>query len=268
MSWIALAVAAVCVAVAGGVATLAVRDRLHRKPLYAAVWVVLAAVLVAVSQGWLTPSLQARYDASVLDQSLAGNAAFAAIKKHDPLTYDRMISELREGLLKGQSRAELVELARKQVGALVQRRLPRASDEAATEYMRVMVQEMAELRQRGGDLCYRFLFGGPQQSLDMRQYVSANTIEADSAALSQVVRSSTVSPQPVPVQADVAERMKPVVTALAGRYGPDLALLQQPQAPGVDRDKLCSINIDMYTVILQMPPADSGKLIRYLMGQS
>jgi hypothetical protein len=30
---------------------------------------------------------------------------------------------------------------------------------------------------------------------------------------------------------------------------------------------VCSINIDMYTVILQMPAADSGKLIRYLLGQ-
>lgn len=268
MNWIAVAVAAVCVVVAGGVATLAIRDRLHKKPLYAAVWVVLAAVLVGLSQWWITPNLQARYDASVLDASLAGNAAFAAIKKHDPPAYEHMMSELRAGLLQGQTRAQLVELARQQIGALVQTRLPRASDEAATEYMRVMVQEMTELRQHGGDLCYRFLFGGPQQSLDMRQYVSANTIEADTSALSQVVRSSTVSPQPVPVQADVAERMKPVITALAGRYGPDLALLQQPQAPGVDRDKLCSISIDMYTVILQMPPADSGRLIRYLMGQS
>lgn len=267
MNWIAVAVAAVCVVVAGGVATLLVRDRLHRKPLYAAVWVVSAAVLVGLSQWWITPNLQARYDASVLDASLAGNAAFAAIRKHDPETYERMMSELRAGLLQGQTRAQLVEVARQQIGALVQKRLPRASDEAATEYMRVMVQEMTELRQRGGDLCYRFLFGGPQQSLDMRQYVSVNTIEADSSALSQVLRSASVSPQPVPAQADVAERMKPVITALAGRYGPDLALLQQPQAPGVDRDKLCSISIDMYSVILQMPPADSGKLIRYLMGQ-
>ena len=97
--------------------------------------------------------------------------------------------------------------------------------------------------------------------------MSANTIEADSAALGQVVRSSTVAPQAIPQQADVAARMQPVIAALAGRYGPDLSLLQNPQAPGVDRDKLCSINIDMYTVILQMPPADSGKLIRYLMSQ-
>lgn len=268
MSWIAGAVAAVCVGIAGGVSMLVIRDRLHRKWIHLAVWVGLALVLAGLSHLFITPPLEARYEAGMLDDALARNAAFSAIKKHDPQTYGLMMSELREGLLKGQTRAQLVELARHQIGAVVQKRLPRASDEAAIEYMRVMVQEMTELRQRGGDLCYRFLFGGPQQSLDMRQYVSVNTIEADTSALSQVVRSSTVSPQPVPLQADVAERMKPVLAALSGRYGPDLALLQQPQAPGVDRDKLCSISIDMYTVILQMPPADSGKLIRYLMGQS
>lgn len=265
MSWISVAAAVVCGALAGLIAVLALRGRTREKSHYAALWVVVAGLLFAAAQGYVTPTVQARFDASRVDESLSGHAAFAAIKKHDPQTYGRIMSELREGLLKGQSQAELIERVRTQVTTLVQKHLPRASDEAATEYMRVMVLEMSELRRHGGDLCYRFLFPKPGETLNLTRYVSANTRDADAAALSQVVRSATVSPRPAPVQTEVASRIQPVMTALTARYGADLALLQQPEAPGADRDKLCSINIDMYTVILQLPTADSGMLIRYLM---
>ncbi len=268
MSWISVASAAVCGALAGLIVALALRGRTRDKSHYLAAWVVAAGLLFAAAHRFITPALQARYDASQVDESLSGNAAFAAIKKHDPQTYARIMSELREGLLNGQGQAELIERVRMQVTTLVQKHLPRASDDAATEYMRVLVLEMSELRRHGGDLCYRFLFPKAGETLSLTRYVSANTRDADFAALSQVVRSSTVSPQPVPQQAEVASRIQPVMAALTARYGRDLALLQQPEAPGVDRDKLCSINIDMYTVILQLPTADSGKLIRYLMSRS
>lgn len=268
MSWIGVVVALVCAGLAGAATVFALRGRTREASHYAALWLVLAGLLFFASQQFVTPSLQARYDASRVDESLSSHAAFAAIKKHDPQTYGRIMAELREGLLDGQSQGVLIERVRAQVTTLVQQRLPLASDEAATEYVRVMVQEMHELRSHGGDLCFKFLFPQPGEGLNLTRYVSVNLRDADAAALSQVVRSSTVSPQPVPQKAEVLVRMQPVMTALSARYGRDLALLEQPQAPGVDRDKLCSINIDMYTVILQMPPADGGKLIRYLMSQS
>jgi hypothetical protein len=268
MSWIGLVVAAICAVLAGVITTAVLRHRTKEKLHYVGLWAALLAVLFGAASQLITPALQVRYDVSRIDASLSSNAAFSAIKKHDPLTYDRIKGELRDGLLKGRSQPELIELLRSEVSILVQQRLPRASDEAATEYMRVMVQEMAELRRHGGDLCYRFLFAQPGQGVDLTRYVSANTMEADYAALSQVVRSSVVAPQPVPQKSEVEPRLQPVVALLAARYGRDLALLQQPQAPGIDRDKLCGISIDMYTAILQLPVADAGKLVRYLMGQS
>ena len=268
MSWISVAAALVCAGLAGGATVLALRGRTRETSLYAALWLVLAGLLFAASQQFITPTLQARYDAGRVDDSLSGHAAFAAIKKHDPQAYGRIMSELREGLLAGQSQAVLIERVRAQVTSLVQQRLPRASDEAAIEYTRVMVQEMLELRGQGGDLCFRFLFPQPGEGLNLNRHVSLNLRDADAAALSQVVRSSTLSPQPVPQKAEVLPRMQPVMAALSARHGADLALLERPQAPGIDRDKLCAINIDLYSVILQMPSGDGGKLIRYLMSQS
>ncbi len=268
MSWISVVVALACAGAAGLMVVLVLRGRTRETSHYAALWLVLAGLPFAAAQQFITPALQARYDASRVDASLSSHAAFVAIKKHDPQAYDRIMFELREGLLAGQSQGVLIERVRAQVTSLVQQRLPRASDEAAIEYMRVMVQEMHELRRHGSELCHRFLFPQPGDSLNLTRYVSANLRDADAAALSQVVRSSTLSPQAVPQKAEVLPRMQPVMTALSARHGADLALLERPQTPGIDRDKLCAINIDLYSVILQMPPSDAGKLIRYLMSQS
>lgn len=268
MSWIGWAMAAFLASVAAVSAGAVLRSGGRQRVQHAAMVLVALSVVGVAVYYFAVPQLQARYDASTLDETLSRNAAFAAIKKHDTATYERLAADMRAGLINGQSRAVITERMNAEVTALVQKRLPQASDEAATEYMRVKVQEMGELRQRGGDLCYRFLYARPAQGVDLSQYVSANTLDADTAALSQVVRSAILSPQPAPQQADVAAELRPVFDALAGRYGGELAMLQNPQAPGTDPDKLCSMTIDLYTVILQRPTAVSGKLIRYLMGQS
>ncbi len=268
MNWFLVVAAALCAALAAGIATLVVRRRREQKWLHAAVAVVSFALLLGLSRFSVVPPLQARWEASRVDAKLSSNPAFAAIKKHDAATYERIMSQLRTGLLEGRDQHVLLEAVRAEVSQLVQKRLPRASDDAAVQYMRVMVQEMQELRTQGADFCYRFLFAAPGQGLNLAQHVSANTMQADYSALSQVVRTSTESPQPVPQQAEVAAKLEPVVAALAGRYGRDIVMLQQPQAPTVDKTKLCDMNIDLYSVILQMPVADSGRLIRYLMGSA
>ena len=267
MSWISVAVAAVCGVLAALIAALAAKGFNQNKPLFAGVFGGTIAFFLIVSHFYVTPSIKAHYEAGMLDRTLSGNAAFAAIKKHDPEAYAHMTAELRAGLLHGRDKAELIELVRGEITTLVQQRLPHASDEAATEYMRVMVREMGELRSKGSDLCYKFLFAQAGHGLDLSKYVSANTMEADLSALGEVVRTSAVAPQPVPQPSEVMSRLQPVFAALSGRHGQDVTLLQHPQAPGVDRDKLCMISIDMYTLILQAPPDESGKLIRFLMGQ-
>ncbi|HET7791805.1 MAG TPA: hypothetical protein VFL64_00350 [Rhizobacter sp.] len=268
MSWISLALAALFAAVVAVAAGAVLRSSVRQRSQVAAMVLVVGAVLGVAAHYLIVPPLQARYDAGTLDESLTRNAAFAAIKKHDPQTYARLTDDMRGWLLAGKSKADIIDRVSAEVTTLVQKRLPQASNEAATEYMRVKVQEMTELRQRGGDLCYRFLYAKPAQGVDLSKYVAVSTLDADTSTLSQVMRTALVSPQPVPQQAEVAAALKPVFEALAGRHGGDLAMLQNPQAAGADPDKLCAISIDMYSVILQRPTQESGQMIRYLMGQN
>lgn len=179
------------------------------------------------------------------------------------------MAELKSAISKGKSETEIFAAVRSNITALVQKRLPYASDEAAARYMRVMVQEMTELQMNdGGDLCYQFLFPQAGQSLDISQYISEATKQADLTALSAVVRTSAVAPQEIPKEEDVSALLESVVNILVQRYGQDVALLQNPVAPGVDKAKVCAIMIEMYTQILQLPPTQGGKLIRYLLAQA
>ncbi|MET0168099.1 MAG: hypothetical protein ABW318_24300 [Vicinamibacterales bacterium] len=268
MIWIHVLSGAVCGFLAVGVATLIVRNGKANKYLHAVVSVVALGLLLAVSQAFVTPQLQARYTASKVNESLSANPAFAAIRQHDAATYSQIMGELKSAITKGRSQAEATAAVRSNITTLIQRRIPHASDDAALTYMSVTVQEMTELQQNGGDeLCYQFLFPQPRQPIDMSKYVSEATIQADLAALGEVVRTSAVAPQHIPSEADVWDLLEPVVKVLITKYGEDAALLQKPGAPGVDQAKVCAITTEMYRQIVALPPEQGGKLVRYLLAQ-
>lgn len=268
MTWINVAVGVTCGVLAAVVATTIVRDRKENKRRYSIVFVVTMVVLLAIAREFVTPQLQASYAASTLDNSLAGNPAFAAIKQYDAPTYSRILTEIKAAISRGQSEAEATIAVRNNITTLVQQRLPRASDEAAAAYMRVMVQEMTELNKHGADTCYRFLFPQAGQPIDMNRFVPESIKQADLAALGEIIRSSATAPQAVPTEADVSPFLEPIVEDLARRYGQDMVVLQAPAAPGVDKAKVCLMTIAMYDRILQLPPAQGGKLVRFMLGQN
>ena len=79
--------------------------------------------------------------------------------------------------------------------------------------------------------------------------------------------SSAERPQPVPREADVAADLQLVIAELEDKHPADVALLQQLQSPTVDDAKACAVVASFYETILQLPPDNSGKLLRYLLSQ-
>lgn len=268
MTWISLAVGAACGVLAAATAAAIVKDRKENKSRYSIVFVVTLVVLLAVAREFVTPKLQASYAASTLDESLSGNPAFAAIKQYDAPTYSRILSETKVAISQGKSELEAKAAIRNNITALVQQRLPRASDEAAVAYMRVMVQEMTELNKHEPDTCFRFLFPEAGQPIDLERFIPDALERADLAALREIVRTSATAPQAVPTEAEVSPLLEPIVQDLVRHYGQDLVMLEEPTAPGVDKRKVCLMTIATYTRILQLPPAQGGKLVRFMLSQS
>jgi hypothetical protein len=202
------------------------------------------------------------------EKSLQEIPAFRAIKEHDPKTYSALLDDLRQAIKNGGDRAQIIGAVRGRMSTLVLGKLPHSSDEAVVAYIDATMTELREVYDHGGDLCHQFLFPQPGQALDGSKYFSKKAQEADLAALARVIETSSRDPQPVPAESEVMPHLQPIILDLADEFGEDIALLQNPSAPGIDKRKVCSMTSSMYDRILRLPVDDSGKVLRYLVSQT
>ena len=260
-----IAVGAFAGLLAFGLATLLVRNKKENKRIYNGVVVAMMVVLIALSQAFVTPQLKSQYEAKEIDNSVSEIPAFAAIKQYDEAEYQQIMEKLKIAMSHGQGQAEAKADMKGYILAIVQKRLPHASDESVTKYMNVIIQETVQLQQKGGDLCYQFLFPQEGKSLDISKHITSATKQADLAALGEVIRTSATAPQDIPKEDVVTADLQTVFVALNKKHGKDVDILQNPGAQGVDKAKVCEVTVDMYTEIFKLPPVQSGKLLRYML---
>ena len=268
MNWISVGLAGLSGALAALIAALAIRNPKKNRAAYAIVFFVSLAVLQVISRQYVFPDLNAWYQMRKAESALIEIPAFQTIKQYDTKTYEAMMSDIKEAIKKGTDESQIIGLMRGHVAGLVQKRLPYAADDAVVTYMSVMLTEIKELSEQGNDLCYHFLF--PQQSapFDGRKYFSKQTQEADLAALAQIVKTAAENPQALPGEADAMPLLTPIFLGLTNEYGTDIAMLQNPTAPNVDKVKVCSMADGLYARILQLPQNESSKVLRFMLSQN
>jgi len=264
MNWTSLVLATLAGAMAGVLARVFAGDPKENQGAFAGTFVVALLALMAVSRTYVQPW----FDLRTAEAALLEIPAYQAIKKYDPKAYAGLMDDVRQSLKSGSSRQEIFGIFRNRLTTIVQTRLPTASDEAVVTYMSATMAELDELYQRGGDLCHRFMFPQPGDAIDGSKYFSKQAQDADLAALARVIETSARDPQVVPRESDVMPRLQPIFTQLANEYGRDIALLQNPGAPSVDRRKICTMTASLYGKILGLPPDEGGKILRYLVSQT
>lgn len=263
MNWISVLVGAASAALAALLAMVFVGKD---KPIVrGAVFVVLMLVLVGSSTLHITPRLKAWAGGASAMAQLERTPTFAAIKQHHPEVFARIKASVEEAARSGAKDEALGGAARQHVMKLVERQLPRASDESVATYLQVTMGIAATLQRKDPALCFAMFHPqGTEGVMDMLKLVSPEQKKADLDALADVIRSAATAPQPVPKEAEVAQDLQLAVNALVARHGQDVAMLQNPAAPGVSKAKVCAMTIDMGNSILAMPPQRSGKLWRHL----
>lgn len=267
MSWISLVVAAVTGGLVALIASLLLpHDKDDSGSGKSAVGVA-AVIGVVLAHFLLTPKLETAWTMRSFEKALSENAAFAAIKRYDAPTYDKLMLDVKNGLASHTPEIQITAMVRNQITAIVQKRLPRSTNEAAVAYMQVMVQEMRELKSHDGQMCYQFLYPQPGQTQDISKVLSDSTKKADLTALGQVIKLAALTPQEVPKQDQVMPFLTPVFTSLGSKYGDDLRDLQNPKRPGVNQTRLCSMMIDLYQQIAQLPGEQGGMALRFMLAQ-
>ena len=267
MNYMHLIVGATAGALAAVIAHLVAGNAKENRNKYVGTFVVSFAILFALSNAFVYPPLNTWYQVRNAEAEFLGSPAYRALKKHDPATYDRLMADFRQAVKEDKGREATVAAVREHVVRAVQSRLPTASNESVAAYMKIMLVEMKELDEQGGDLCYRFLFPQVSGPIDPVQYFSKETQKADLDALAEVIRTSAENPQPVPPESVVMPQLQVIFIDLANDHGQDIAMLQTPVAPNVDRRKICQMTQNMYTKILRLPVEESGQMLRYLLGQ-
>lgn len=265
-SWISLVVAAITGGVVGLIASLLLPGTGDEQNKGAVAAIVLIAILAA--HFLLSPRLESMYAMRTIDKTLSQNPAFSAIKTYDNVAYASLMADIKAAMEKGKSQNQISAMVRTHIAAVVQKRLPQASNESAVAYMQVMVQEMKEMKAQDGNVCYQFLFPQEGNYVDAAKYISAGTRKADLEALGQVIKHASLMPQPLPREAEVMLLITPIVNDLGAKYQGGLRDLQNPNALGVNRTRLCGILIDMYSQILQLPDEQNGKVVRFMLGQA
>lgn len=246
-----------------GVLARAIANPKENKNAFVGSFVILFGVLYYASKIYAVPWWEMRS----AERELATVPAFKAIKEHDAETYAQLMADVKSAIEDRKSQAEVIKVMRTRMMKIVEERLPIASNEAAMEYIGATMVELDELYKRDDDTCHQFLFPTDGAPLDVQKYISKEAQQSDLRALAQVIESSAKDPQDVPEESEVMPFLQPVFEQLAASHGQDIALIQNPTAPGADKRKICSIVSDMYSRVLQLPAEDGGRVLRYMVSQ-
>jgi hypothetical protein len=230
--------------------------------------VILFVVLFTVAKATVIADITGRLEQKDFESKLAQIPAFVAIRKHAPATYGELLAEFQRGRKEGLRDDQLVAAMKPKVMAVAMKSLPVTSNEAASAYMGVMVQEMRELRAQGNGLCYGFMFPQPGAPVNMVKYVKKETVEADLQALAKVIESAALAPQARPTEQEMTGSIQRVFMQLAAKYGADVALYENLGAPGLDKEKVCDMTIDLYDEVLKLPSPENGRVVRFMLAQA
>lgn len=190
---------------------------------------------------------------------------FAALKTYEPKTYDRWIYELRTGLQKGRSIAELRQKFIPLAESVYTQRLPYASNSSLRKFVELLLDQMKVLYKSDPALCYEHL--NPEEgnsTLNINQYFPKEIRERGLTVMADVIRTAAQHVNRPPDEKTVQKQLTNVIEVLSQRYGDDVQILDNPQLARANKAKSCEITYDLYDTILLLEDQEAGPLLRYM----
>ena len=267
MNWYSIGLAAASGGIAALLASLVFGKKPEKKVAYTIVVIILFVGLNALSKQFILPELNAYTAKADIESAFNDIPAFASIKKYEPATYQSLVGTLTNAAKQGLNQQQAIDLVRSQISGLVESRIPHATDEAILAYMSVMVTEMGELQSKGEGLCYKLLFPQVDGGVDGQKVFSQETLNKDLLALNEVIKTSN-SKRVIPSESAVMPYLEPIFASMYAKFGDDVSMFENPAASNVDKEKVCSITMELYSDIMQLPPEQAASALRWMFGQT
>ncbi len=268
--WMNIGLTVLCLLVAWLIAKIAISNPAERRGLVFGVFVVAFGALAGFVHGVVMPKMAANQAASQLEALLVVNPAFAALKKHDASGFAALVIPLKRALVEGRPEREVVAMGSNAALQMVKTYVTQASDVTAHKYMSSYVQMLTSVQERDLEACYDMLNGTKDSQFDLTQYVSANQLQAQYQAMAEVISSYATERQAVPQEIDIKDLLAPLTDELIRLYGKDVLMLVggTSSGPKPDKKRMCQMGTAWLRLALRLPPADSGKLMRYLVAKN
>jgi len=190
---------------------------------------------------------------------------YRVLKNYEPEIYARLLGAITAAFQKGHSMGELRMLGRPLLEEAFMKHLPRTSESAISQFVRVMLEQMEYLYSVDPVSCYELLF--PQSTRKGRavaDLLSKDLVSRELAVISKVISDSASSPQPVPTEAQVRRQLEEIQTFLVQRFGNDAAVLDKQGPSRREKGQVCEISYALYSHILTMPTHERAPLLRFM----
>lgn len=222
-----------------------------------------------LNQQYFTPWRQARSAASQIEQLSKTNPVFQQLAKHEPALYEQfklsMIQKAQGDKTASEIKSTVTAEIAQRFSPVLLKYMAVASSDSLHSFMKITLDAYESALQKDSELCYRQQTqGGLGQRLN--QFIVADQETAMLQAMADIIRTGAESPaapasttQLQQAQAELRDSMRAIY-----KDG-DFAMLQSPDAPTVDRAKVCRMHLDIFKQILQMPDGESAVLLRYFL---
>lgn len=190
---------------------------------------------------------------------------FQVIKEQDPAFWQHIRSQAVQMKEAGNSEQQIIDAIQPQVLQLQMARLQQAPDTNVVEYMNINLEQIAAVKKKGDDECFRFLFpavkGGINPVHIIPQEVLARRMDGDARMM-----RAAYGPNKHTVTTEEKQRalqdMRNVAPVLVQRYGQDIEIMSDP-SKGVGKEKIaCELVQNFWTQVLTLPEAQAAGVIR------
>lgn len=263
MNWYSVGIAAVSGGIAGGVAALIVWGIRKSKPFFWIVFVSLFLVVNSILRQLILPVSETPSTSAQIESSLESITIYQTLRKHDPSGYVALVLSLTDAFDKGLNGEQLGEVAWGKLAKHTLRMIPKSSDNAVLTFVSVLIYQLEESQDIGGDLCFNMLYS---ESIPLSELIAGKSAELQKrelAAADLIIRSFDQNRR-IPAEHDVMPFLDSVYVDLIEEYGDDIYALEDPSGSSVSNDRICSMTISLYSRIMLLPKEQSAPLLRWM----
>ena len=229
--------------------------------------IVLVTVIAAAVAFWVyfDKQRQQQTPEQQLDTTLNAMPAWQVIKEQEPALHQRILDQMAALQKAGEPEQQIIDTIQPQILHLQMSRLQNAPDANVVNYMTINMEQTAAIQKVSDDACFRFLYpmvkGGinPMRMLD--KDLMARRMQADADMMRAAYGKNRHTVTPAEREAAV-EDVRPIMKALADKYGEDIQLLQTPEKAAGKEKLSCDMVQEMWAKVLALPEQKAARVIR------